>query len=322
MKIVYITSDFFYTVGGIYQHIENLTQFVSREHEVVIIYLNKNGKEKIYTDEYKRKIYLLSHKGSKLQRFISYPLNKINKIVALEKPDIIHVHTLFEAFKIKILSEKPMVFTNHSSSYLKMYNNFFLRHFVLPQIFKKFTLIICPSTELYQKTHHKNVLMIPNGVNRERFNPDNRNKVNRQKILENLGINYLNQMIILSTRRLADKNGILDFIEKNINFFQKAKTSLIYIIIGDGEHFEQIKKIKATNNLDNIYLLGKMENKEIDAFYYISDICIIPSKMEAISISALEAMASGCIVISTKVGGLAELIEDDINGKFLKNLLS
>ena len=45
-----------------------------------------------------------------------------------------------------------------------------------------------------------------------------------------------------------------------------------------------------------------------------ADICLIPSIMEATSLSALEAMASGATVVAARVGGLLELITDGVNG--------
>lgn len=317
LKILYITSDFLFEVGGISQHIQNLSYNISKSENVSCIYLNQKGKHGFIKDEFNRKIYYVPHKGSQLERFFNYPSNQINKIISNEKPDLIHIHTLFDAFKINV-PNIPMIFTNHSSSYLKMYNNLLIRKFILPKVLSKFKMVISPSTELREKTIHTLVKMIPNGVDTERFNISKRSEINKIETLKKYQVNYNNETILLSTRRLVDKNGILDFVKNNINYFKNEK--VIYLIVGDGEHFEEISKIKKENNIGNIYLLGKMENKDIDPLYFVSDYCIIPSKMEAISISALEAMSSGCVVIANKVGGLEELITENVNGIFLKNL--
>ncbi|MFN8575716.1 MAG: glycosyltransferase family 4 protein [Candidatus Sericytochromatia bacterium] len=318
MKILYITSDFLFNIGGIFQHIENLTHFIAKNHKVIIIYLNKKNKDEVLVDENKRKIYFIPNNGSQLVRFLNYPNKRINEIIKMESPDLIHIHTIFDAIRLNKFKINT-VFTNHSSSYLKMYEKIFMRNYILPKVMKKFKIVISPSTELFEKTPHENKFMIPNGVDISRFNLINREQVDKSYILKKYKINYSNQKIILSTRRLFDKNGILDFVISNISFFAKNK-DFIYLIAGDGEHFQKIRSIIQDNSIDNIYLLGSLDNKEIDNLYYISDYCVIPSKMEAISISALESMASGTIVLANKVGGLAELIEDNINGKFLINL--
>lgn len=320
MKILYITSDYLYNIGGIYQHIENLSYFISKKHQVSIIYLNKEDKEECIEDQFNRKIYFVKNAGTQIERFFKYPTSKIKEIIKKESPDLIHIHTLFEAVRLPNSIKSKSIFTNHSSSYLKMYDKFLLKNYLIPQSFKKFSLIISPSTELYQKTPHHNSIMIPNGVNLDRFDISKRNNIDKSKLLEKYNIKYNNQRILLSTRRLVDKNGIFDFINSNIPFFKNNENNFIYILIGNGSDYSKIQKIIEENQIKNIFLLGQVENKLIDDFYYISDISLIPSKMEAISISALESMASGSVVLSTSVGGLGELIENNINGKFLENL--
>src|SRR5206468_9011985 len=139
--------------------------------------------EECFTDSNKRKIYLITNKGSQLKRYFIYPARKIKEIINAESPDIIHVHTLFEAFKLKKHLNIPLIFTNHSSSYLKMYSNPFLRSLVLPVVLKKFALIISPSTELFSKTTSRNSVMVSNGVNIKRFNPEKRKNVRNDELI-------------------------------------------------------------------------------------------------------------------------------------------
>lgn len=44
------------------------------------------------------------------------------------------------------------------------------------------------------------------------------------------------------------------------------------------------------------------------------DLFVVPSRQEGLCISALEAMASGCPVVSTRCGGPEEYVVDDVNG--------
>ena len=100
MKIAFITSDYL-EVGGISQHIENLTYQVAKEHEVIVIYLNINFNAKLISKHSSIKLYQINHKNSKIGRFINYPNKEINQILTNEKPDLIHVHTLFDAFRLE-----------------------------------------------------------------------------------------------------------------------------------------------------------------------------------------------------------------------------
>ena len=61
-------------------------------------------------------------------------------------------------------------------------------------------------------------------------------------------------------------------------------------------------------------LLGRVENSEIPGLYAASHHVVMPSLLEATSLSAMEAMASGKAVLSTNVGGLPFLVRDGENG--------
>ena len=67
--------------------------------------------------------------------------------------------------------------------------------------------------------------------------------------------------------------------------------------------------------------LGNVAVYDMIKYYQMSDLVIIPSLMEAVSLSAVESMACGTPVLSTNVGGMPELINDNIDG-FLVNAKS
>ena len=66
------------------------------------------------------------------------------------------------------------------------------------------------------------------------------------------------------------------------------------------------------NVQDRIYFLGKQDN--VNELLPLADLMIMPSQMESFGLAALEAMACGVPAIATRVGGVPELIDDQING--------
>ncbi len=48
------------------------------------------------------------------------------------------------------------------------------------------------------------------------------------------------------------------------------------------------------------------------------DVVVAPSDNEAFSLAVIEAMAAGCAVVATRVGGLAEIVEDEMTGLLIE----
>ena len=108
--------------------------------------------------------------------------------------------------------------------------------------------------------------------------------------------------------------------EKNIPNFLKAASLLIkkydnikFLIVGDG--FERSKLEDLALNLglrDNIQFTGFVH--QMDRIYNLLDLLVISSSTEGIPLVMLEAMKYSIPVVSTKVGGIPEVIENGIDG--------
>ena len=85
------------------------------------------------------------------------------------------------------------------------------------------------------------------------------------------------------------------------------------ILVGDGPERSALEKISRESKYrNNIYFLGSLKStKEV---LNISDLFFLPSSTESFGLSALEAMACSVPVISTKTGGIPELVIDGESG--------
>jgi len=61
-----------------------------------------------------------------------------------------------------------------------------------------------------------------------------------------------------------------------------------------------------------IHILG--QQTEVQRFYQIADIFVLPSRMEGLPNALLEAMACGLPVVATAVGGSLEVVQNNVNG--------
>lgn len=81
---------------------------------------------------------------------------------------------------------------------------------------------------------------------------------------------------------------------------------------GDSEDTDLIKEIQAA---DERVRFQAAEFNDMPAWYQQADIVVIPSiASEGTSLACIEALACGCAVVATNVGGLSDLIIDGYNG--------
>jgi N-acetyl-alpha-D-glucosaminyl L-malate synthase BshA len=85
------------------------------------------------------------------------------------------------------------------------------------------------------------------------------------------------------------------------------------LLIGDGPDRSAAEYLAHRLGVfQHIHFLGKQEN--VNELLPLADLMVMPSEMESFGLAALEAMACGVPAIATRVGGVPELIDDNLNG--------
>lgn len=117
---------------------------------------------------------------------------------------------------------------------------------------------------------------------------------------------------ILSTfGRVFPEKGIDDLI-KAYSMIKKAFPKTCLVIGGDGIELDNLKKLASDLKLTDIVFTGAILDPEKKrALMQSSVLGIIPTKptpifVETLCISALEYQASGCVMLTTRVGGVPE----------------
>ncbi len=119
---------------------------------------------------------------------------------------------------------------------------------------------------------------------------------------------------LLSIGRLHWKKGFDDSI-RAVAELRKRGIEVDYRIAGEGAEREKLMfMIHELGCEDSITLLGSLGQPEIKELLGWSDALLLPSLSEGISNAVLEAMAAGLPVVSTRCGGMAEVVEDGVNG--------
>ncbi len=307
IHILMVSLDFIPTVGGITAHVYELSQALKYHGcKVTVITRALKGRENFEVidgiDTYRVNLKLFGASyGFVINRFIKKHLKSI-------APDLIHIHGMrpLEFYSIK---DVPLVYTNHTSGYLKRIKKGGYRIPMLKRLFNKPQLFLAPSEELLDVPFEINAIKtyIPNGVISKKFE---RNETERKKIRAELGLEDDDILAIL-TRRMVWKNGV-KYLAEATKYITNKHLKLLFI--GHGEEYDDIKALLEENFEGRYFMLGAMKHDEIIRYYSACDISILPSLMEATSISGLEAMAASLPIVGTKVGGIPELVKDNITG--------
>jgi glycosyltransferase involved in cell wall biosynthesis len=84
------------------------------------------------------------------------------------------------------------------------------------------------------------------------------------------------------------------------------------LIVGDGEQRQQLEKLLSQYHLTvNVHMLGSVSHQRWLDILDSSDLLLMPSQYEGISVALLEAMAAGVVPAVAKVGGQEEIVSPD-----------
>jgi glycosyltransferase involved in cell wall biosynthesis len=120
---------------------------------------------------------------------------------------------------------------------------------------------------------------------------------------------------LIVPRRLHEKNGVEFFVRAMPHLL--AEREVEAVVIGDGPERGRLEGlVRELGVQEAVTFLGARPNEEMPALLSSGDLAVFPSLMEATSVAALEAMACELPVAASRVGGLPEIVDDQVGGLF------
>jgi glycosyltransferase involved in cell wall biosynthesis len=146
-----------------------------------------------------------------------------------------------------------------------------------------------------------------NGIDTRNFNPENRA---RAEALRDASL------VIGTVCALRPEKGLTTLAEA---FAQIARDTpgIRLVIVGSGSMLAKLESMRAAFGLQDRWILVPSVSEVVPWLRSI-DIFVLPSLSEAFSNSLMEAMACGCAVVASRVGGNAELVEDGETGMLFR----
>lgn len=323
-KILYIVTQ--KDCGGAQKNVVDLALNLKHKHEVKVAAgpdggrwlfdeLQKNGIQTIELKKLHRAINLFADYSACLE---------IKKLLEEEKPDILHLHsskTGFLGSLASILSDRKIktFYTSHGAAFASSFGPTKRKVFLWTEkISARWkNKIICVSNnekEAWLKNKvapEKKLTVIPNGIDFKKITFLPKEEARKKIAIGRLPV-IDNQKIIGTIANFFPDKGLLFLFEAASLVCQK-KSDVTFTIIGDGPQRNELEKIIKKYRLENkILLLGQIPN----AILYLKafDLYVQPSIKEGFGYTILEALTAELPVISTKVGGAKEMIEEGQNG--------
>ena len=153
--------------------------------------------------------------------------------------------------------------------------------------------------DYFQKTYGRTTHFIPNGVNRPQTREAN-------LIAQKFGLTKDSYILFLG--RLVPEKGIWYLIEA----FQRVKTNKKLVIAGGSSDtdsfFQELKELAKDD--DRILFTGFVQGQLLDELYSNAYIYTLPSDLEGMPLSLLEAMSYGNCCLVSDIPECTEVVED------------
>jgi glycosyltransferase involved in cell wall biosynthesis len=119
--------------------------------------------------------------------------------------------------------------------------------------------------------------------------------------------------VLLNIGRFSKEKGHADLVTAVQELRRIYERPFKVVLVGDGpERGSVLQLIRAFGMESAFYFAGQVSN--VEPFYAIASVVVLPSHSEGSPNVLLEAMARGLPVIATAVGGVPEIIDDGVNG--------
>lgn len=338
VRVCFISPEYLPLSGGTGSYVYYLSNELMKRGNSAYIVTGYDESGDIKVNEQQRIFFLKTLKMPivKSFQFAASASRKLNKMRDQLPVDITHVNLpLVPSFAVPAGFGKALITTVHSTwkgeaeairgePYSRLNANekfmvsfnWFLRLFE-ERMLERSNKIIAVSDftrrELlqYYPVKADKIRVIHNGVDTDKFKP----ALDKRKAKAELGLSTADKAV-LSVGRLYARKGLFTFIESAALVARKFG-NVKFIIAGKGLSNEMAKLVNYAVKLgvkENLVFTGYFPDKKLPRLYQAADIFAFSTFYENLPFAVLEALSTGLPVVTTRVGGIPEMIESGRNG--------
>ena len=314
LKLMQITHDL--AIGGLQQVIVNICRTIDRElFDVSVLCLRDLGEFVPYVEELGIKVIFLPQKENGATDYLSFL--KVAKILKDEKIDIIHTHNtnpfIDGTIGALLSGVKTIIHTDHARVFPDKKRYMFAEWLMSNFAYKIVGVSEHTTNNLnkYEKISRAKLVTIPNGIDGTVYDIN----IDIEQIKQELGIKNGGPVIGLGVR-LTEQKGITYLLQAMPRVIDLIP-DITLVIAGDGNiKSKLIAESEALGINNNVLFVGP--RMDMARLLKLFDVYVLPSLWEGLPMVLLEAMAAGCPIIATNVGGNSMVITHHENGSLIE----
>lgn len=253
---------------------------------------------------------------------------EISEVLSKKKYDLVHSHTWYANFagQLSALSLGiPHVITAHSLEPMRPWKReqlgggYEISSQIEKQAFETANKIIAVShgmkTDIetqYPDVNPKKIEVIHNGIDPAAYKP-----TYDPAVLAKYGVK-LDKPIVLFVGRITRQKGLLHLLAALKAVNPESQCVLVASSPDDAqiqhEVQDRIAKLQAKNKQNIVWIDSHVPLNELLVLYTAATIFVCPSIYEPLGIVNLEAMACETAVVASSVGGIPEVVSDQVTG--------
>lgn len=242
-------------------------------------------------------------------------VSELRKVINSFNPDIVHTHYASSYGLLGALSGfHPLITSVWGTDVYEFPDSGFIQQKLLRYNLTKADVILSTSHVMKERTAkftRKQIHVTPFGIDPEEFDPDI-NGLEEYKDLFVIGI----------IKSMEEKYGISYLIRAFDKILdQNPQLPLHLLLVGSGSMTDEYKALVSELGInEKVTFAGRIRHEMIPVYHKTLDISVNPSTLESESfgVSVVEAMAMKKPVIVSEIGGLKEVVRDNITGLYVK----
>lgn len=289
----------------------NLADHLARRgHEVHVITSHDSGLPEL-SEENGFYIHRIAWPKTRFIGIVTFWV-KICLTIRKVKPEIIHSQSLLigvPAWAAKKFLKIPYVIWGQGSD---IYLPIRFTRMTSKPILQNADAVLALTEDMKQKMreiYERKIYVVPNGVDLERF------KISLGDKKEG------DPKMIIFVGRLHPVKGVQYLIEA-MAIIHRKMPNVKLVLVGDGVERSRLEELAKRLDLNGcIQFAGQVPQERIPQVMHQADIFSLLSLSEGFPVVLLEAMAAGLPIVATNVGGIPDIVEEEVNG-YLVNVRS